>query len=559
MIKFVLIFSFLLSCFSQTTFNEYDTSDAELFSIQFWRLSTDTVEFDKKEWVSYRSNAEDKDITGKRFFKTTIKLSKNRTPYEQLGLWFMGSYSAYDIYWDGHLLGKNGIVSNKKAEQVSGTFSEIFRIPTYLSTTGMHELTLALSNFNSDKTLSLYSSYIGELATIHKIESRESFRVGFLSNLYFITAFLCLIFYKNGGKFKPYLTFSVFCFFSLLLSVKELLMYHYSINNVWIPFLKIASSVIIPVKYFSLYYFILDFLQFKKWGSVFLIIILVFILFTGTVLFYFILVNLIFIAFYAILLKKRNALYVLMGLLFYLVFSMFSHFYVIGHEYDFGIVTFLLVVFYLIGKSAKELQTEKDESLLKSERLENELLKKSIQPHFINNTLLSIIVWIKKQPEIAIEMIHALSEEFDLIIQFSKQTKISIEDEIELCKKHLFIMSQRREQEFTLEVSNSVGSFLIPPLVLHTLVENSISHLSPNQEKLCLVLNIKKDSNNYLIELISPSDKKVKTSVKEGVGYSYIKSRLTETYKNNWAFVHEQDELNWIEKIWISDEKNTHR
>ena len=69
----------------------------------------------------------------------------------------------------------------------------------------------------------------------------------------------------------------------------------------------------------------------------------------------------------------------------------------------------------LLARRAKQLRKEYEFSLLLSERLKNELLKKQLQPHFLMNTLTSLIDWIEEAPEIGIQFIEALANEFTLL------------------------------------------------------------------------------------------------------------------------------------------------
>ncbi|MCZ7616256.1 MAG: histidine kinase [Ignavibacteriaceae bacterium] len=79
------------------------------------------------------------------------------------------------------------------------------------------------------------------------------------------------------------------------------------------------------------------------------------------------------------------------------------------------------------------------------------MLKKNINPHFVLNTLTSIIAWLRKDSASAIKLIEALAEEFRMINQVSALKLIPITQEIDLCKAHLKIMSYRKGADYNLE------------------------------------------------------------------------------------------------------------
>ena len=89
-------------------------------------------------------------------------------------------------------------------------------------------------------------------------------------------------------------------------------------------------------------------------------------------------------------------------------------------------------------------------SLVQSTRLRLELLKKNIQPHFLMNTLTSLIDWIEETPKKGVLFIEALAKEFDLLNQIENQTLIPVSQEIALCRAHLEIMEYRERSELFL-------------------------------------------------------------------------------------------------------------
>ena len=156
------------------------------------------------------------------------------------------------------------------------------------------------------------------------------------------------------------------------------------------------------------------------------------------------------------------------------------------------------------------------------------------------NTLFSVISLIRKEPSKAIEMIQALAEEFQIINKISSKKLIHIEEEIELCKKHLKIMEFRRNAKYQLEAIGVDKSEKIPPMIFHTLVENGITHSHKIGENGSFKLYFKRNGKSiqYLFQNGGSKLKSLKSKSNEeietGTGLNYVKTRLKESFGDNW-------------------------
>lgn len=211
----------------------------------------------------------------------------------------------------------------------------------------------------------------------------------------------------------------------------------------------------------------------------------------------------------------------------------------------------LFTTFSIARQFARKEKTEK-EAQLKSARLENELLKKNINPHFVLNTLTSIIAWLRKDSASAIKLIEALAEEFRMINQVSALKLIPITQEIDLCNAHLKIMSYRKGADYKLETIDVDEKDIIPPMVFHTLVENGLTHGYDNKTAGTFKLQTIKNSES--IKYILSNDgsfnlEDIKGST--GFGVKYIKSRLEESYPGKWNFYSNKSDEGWESIIEI--------
>jgi len=184
-----------------------------------------------------------------------------------------------------------------------------------------------------------------------------------------------------------------------------------------------------------------------------------------------------------------------------------------------------------------------------------ELLKKSIQPHFLMNTLTSLIDWVEEAPDKGVLFIEALAEEFDVLNQVENETLIPIVQEIKLCKSHISIMKFRKEIDYLWEdegINENIEQ-LIPPAVIHTLLENSITHCLPSDENKMLfkLIAFTTDNTQEYTFLTFGKIRNQQKSTSDGTGFKYIKARLTESYGNHWTFTSEATQEGWKNTITI--------
>lgn len=149
-------------------------------------------------------------------------------------------------------------------------------------------------------------------------------------------------------------------------------------------------------------------------------------------------------------------------------------------------------------------------------------LQNQINPHFLYNTLDSIIYMIDKgENQKAEEMIVALSKFFRISISRGHNI-IPLKDEIEHVRNYLLIQKIRFGEQFSykIDVAPELNKYYVIKLILQPLVENAIEHgLNDNESGGEILINGIEDK--YYIIL----------SVKDN-GYGINEERLSEIYKS---------------------------
>ncbi|MEZ4891833.1 MAG: histidine kinase [Saprospiraceae bacterium] len=113
--------------------------------------------------------------------------------------------------------------------------------------------------------------------------------------------------------------------------------------------------------------------------------------------------------------------------------------------------------------------------------LEAKVLKNQMNPHFIFNSLNSIKSLIQESSEEkAVHYLTRFSKFVRMVLKFSEEKLIGLNQEIEMCKYYLEIEKLRFEQSFTFKVDieeiGNLSQVKVPPLILQPFLENAIWH-----------------------------------------------------------------------------------
>lgn len=129
----------------------------------------------------------------------------------------------------------------------------------------------------------------------------------------------------------------------------------------------------------------------------------------------------------------------------------------------------------------EKIQTLIDNVMLEQMRLreaELEILQMQINPHFLYNTL-DTIVWLAEagNKEAVVEMVQTLSDFFRSSLNSGKDI-VSIESEIRHVTSYLQIQRVRYQDilEYEISIPEEIGNCQIPKITLQPLVENALYH-----------------------------------------------------------------------------------
>lgn len=471
-------------------------------------------------------------------------------------------FGAFIVYWDGVRLGQNGTPASAGQPEVPGTETSYYQVPDKLAGLGKH--VVIVSGTQSHLLETTERSVVAKPDSYLKLLRQpliELSLVNLMAGAFLIAAiYYTFLYYNSKHKQRTTLLFAVICFLFFALLAMEYLKFYIDIPYTefytrlsivgWLTF---AIALLIPL-YFAIHYNLPYKLPFM--GILLAALLCIYIIYyehydlTAHLYSLTLWIASVLILLYVVIRKQRGSLLVLAGFVASMIVNQYMF-------YDFGLyVSFtliLLCILYLQTLGAKQLEEDHQASLLLSSRLQLELVKKNIQPHFLRNTLTSLMDWVEESPAQGVLFIQALSDEFDVMNDIAEHSLIPIRQEIDLCRHHLSVMQFRKEVIYKWEDTGIEDKELIPPAVIHTLLENGITHSAPNPDGSILFrLTFAHVGNHKQYTLDVFAENRVRSGRKSGNGFRYIEARLKESYGDKWNFSSEAFDGGWRSIIRIA-------
>lgn len=138
-------------------------------------------------------------------------------------------------------------------------------------------------------------------------------------------------------------------------------------------------------------------------------------------------------------------------------------------------VSFYEIVFYIQRWQATQVEANELKKL--NLQMQFDSLKVQIQPHFLFNTLNTLIGLIERDQKRAIHFTEDLAYVYRYLLEANECTLISLEEELKFARIYFSLLKTRYPEGLFLEeaMEDTVG-FQVPPLSLQILIENAVKH-----------------------------------------------------------------------------------
>lgn len=213
-----------------------------------------------------------------------------------------------------------------------------------------------------------------------------------------------------------------------------------------------------------------------------------------------------------------------------------------------GIIVYWGIVF--VGQGIDYFRRFNNEKLrvaqLSSQLSEAQLsaLKMQIHPHFLFNTLNSIVGLIQEDHDAAELMTTKLSEFLRMTLQNSGELMATLRQEFYFLKTYLDIEKVRFQERLSIEFvyDENILSAKIPHLILQPLVENSIKHgIGSKKTGGKIIISAHRVEDNLILKVEDKGNRFSENSHnfaprKNGVGLKNTEARLRQLYGDNFSF-----------------------
>lgn len=482
----------------------------------------------------------------------TADRSDGTSGHRPLGF-HISAMASHEVWWDGEPLARGGVVGSSPATEIPGPLTAVYALPDRLAAPGRHVLALRFSAHHRhfEPSVGYWQVLIGDYATLLTIGARHA-RIALiaLSALVAMSIF-ALALYAYDRPDRSHLFLGLLCATAALLLVVEawrpLVGYTYDLHVVR---LRLLTGLAIVFDLLLLVFLTRRFPMsgtrlFLSAGLALAVIpAVVAPAYDPKVLFG------LFGAFAlaclwclrALAQRRIGALAATIG-----VGACFLSLWWEPRSFldrDLYLASNVLVICLLVAhvQSVRHLRAEREAARTRALRLEAELLRRQLTPHFMMNTLTSLSEWIEEAPATANEMVHALADELRMLAVIADRTCITLGEELDLCRRHLRVMSLRKGLELTLETDGVDPGQPVPPAVLHTVLENAITHNGYHEGPVTLRLTARdlESGRRQLIfdapigDVETDDPAEVDATPSEGTGLRYVRARLRETFGDDW-------------------------
>ena len=520
-------------------------------------------DIDAADWYDFFTRSVELKTSGIYWFRFDLEVRFDES-FQHPGKLKTVMRGAYELYFNGHLIGLNGIPAQLKQDEQPGALNRTFVIPGDMLRQGKNVVTFKLSShYKPDNVQSMFSLNIYPNDEPDKVKGLQgilgimALTVIAMAGLYYLFAY-----YAQPNE-RHVLFLGLFCLLTFvwgwLLQAPQYVEWSYR-YELWLRWLRIGFAFGAATCFFI--YQLLRFQITRIWlwftGVVGLcaLLWLIFVDVDKGVLFAISVVLCCVGMYWQYWYRTRSPSHFELAFLLILLVSLIYYHQALPQLVrNFSVYFSVLVVIHLYRLHAARLEAARIK--LKTIELESMLVRKNLQPHFILNSLSSLIDWVETEPERSVDFILAMAEEFRLLSAMSDQTRVKLDTELALCDNHLAVMAFRHHGAFRLARSQDIGEFQLPPALLLTLIENAFSHNNYAKADVCFSLDIERQGTGIELVFKAPMSKsriEKGRALGTGAGGRYIRSRLAQSYPGRWQLNESQQQDLWVTCIQFEED-----
>ena len=467
--------------------------------------------------------------------------------------------AAQEVFWDNKLLGTNGKPAELKQDEIPGQIWTTYLVPNQLMTPGKHLLKIKASSHHRDQGMKLIKfSEMRPFDPSFRYVSQSSLLPSLLVSIAFVVGLYFLMLYFTEGRQPEHLVFFLLLenltLYGFAIQWDHLVGYSYDWEQLNLA-VERYSSVLIWLLMPG--YFLIKHKVRRGWlwliaAAATIVLVQATLPFPQVKVPWFVsITTALSVSLMYGIKQKRLLWWESLGLVLCLIAIATRD----VEEVFYYLPAFFSLILLTHAISVQRKNKALHQASLIETQLRAELLRKHIQPHFVLNTLTSLMEWVETDVDRSTEFISELAEEFRLMSTVSSKPLVPMETEISLCEKHLAIMALRLRKSCQLHISSIEGDELMPPAVFHTLLENAFSHNAYDSKQLDFFLS-KQQLNDKKVRFsfVCPKAQGNTSSFRKigtGTGKQYIEARLGQSFGRHWALKETDNNDNWQTDIEV--------
>ncbi len=172
-----------------------------------------------------------------------------------------------------------------------------------------------------------------------------------------------------------------------------------------------------------------------------------------------------------------------------------------------------------------------------AQRMELNLLRAQLDPHFLFNSLNGIASEIREHPQAALEMVHELSDYLRYSLDHRHSVLAPLASELDAVAAYLRIEQARfgERMEASVEAEVDARRRLVPSFLLQPLIENAVKH-GLQEERCELRIYAGLDGEELTVSVSNPGRLPEDLNVTEGLGLETLRRRLAFHYPGRAEF-----------------------
>jgi Histidine kinase len=202
-----------------------------------------------------------------------------------------------------------------------------------------------------------------------------------------------------------------------------------------------------------------------------------------------------------------------------------------------GFLLFLIaaLMHYLIvaAEDSRRAETQALEYRVLSREAELKALRAQLHPHFLFNSLNSVVALVGSDPEAARRTCVMLADFLRSSLTLGSRDSIALGDEVTLAQGLLAIEKVRFGSRLTFDIrlDEAARPCPVPPLLLQPLIENAVTHgIAHLLEGGAIRLEAVRRGDRLQVAVENPRDPEARASTGAGLGLANVRRRLAAVY-----------------------------